>query len=391
LIAKENAGGMTRNATDYPDKPSRPRHRRWPWFVLAILVLLVAGELGARAWFGLSKPEQPNDIPRLYQPHPYRVYMLRAGARSTDGHVSIDSQGFRGPEITREKPSGTVRIACFGGSTTYNDTATTDAHTWPAYMGRFLQEHFAEAGGASPRIETINAGTPGYTSLESLIYLESWVLDYSPDIAIFHHGLNDAVFMVYFRDFASDYTHARTVFPVLRPGLWERSALLSVLLPAERSIANPFRPNPSVTLADLTLTKPERLKIGEDEQRACFKMKRIDTFERNLRNFIYVCRAFDVMPVLSTMVCSPEAGFFAEVVERINERIRGVAVRLEVPVIDYAAQMPWSTEAFVDRVHLRDGPEGLERKGEIFAQGVIDNHLVEQAVSGNTGEESDRP
>jgi len=370
-----------RDKTEPGRETQGPRRCRvGPWIFAAVVVVLLALEIAARVVFSLLPPQPADDVALLYRPHPYRVYMLVPGARSVRGNISINSQGFRGREIAPKKPPATIRIACLGGSTTFNNTATTDSHTYPALMERFLRDHYSAQAGGGPRIEVINAGVPGYTSLESLIYFESKLLDYDLDVAVFHHGLNDAVFMTYFRDFASDYTHARKVFFVPPPHLWEHSAFLSLIFPGHRSVGNPYRKNQRGELAQLTLTDPSRLGVSEEEQRRCFKVERIDIFARNVCNFIYVARGQGVEPVLSTVACNPKAGFFAEVVGMINDRIREIARAKSVVLVDFAREMPWNSKAFVDKCHLRDDAEGLERKGKIFARRLIESGLIDRII-----------
>jgi lysophospholipase L1-like esterase len=353
-----------------------------------ILVVFAAWALcEAVAWAVLTllKPPVADDSLRLYRPHPYRVYTLIPGARSQTGRISINSHGFRGPEIELHKPTDTVRIACLGDSTTFGDTATTDGHTYPAHLERLLREHYAKSGGRPSRIEVINAGVPGYTTLEALIYFETKLLDYQLDAAVFDLGVHDGLFMADFREFASDYTHARKILEIPSPHLWERSALLSLLLPRRRSVANPYRCNQEGALEQLTTRNPDRLKVDETEQRRCFRPERIAIFERNVRNFVYVARGQDVVPVLATITYSPQAGFLAEVIGQINESIRKTANALSVPCVDLAREMPWSAEAFEDASRPRDCPEGLERMARVVADVVIRQRIVEQAVAREGG------
>jgi hypothetical protein len=361
---------------------ARRRRLRIAWGVLAAAALL---EIASRLIALLLSPPPGGNILNLYAPHPYRVYALVPHAQNTAGHISVNSHGFRGPEIALRKPPDTVRIACLGDSTTFNDTATTDGRTYPAQLERMLREHSAEAGGRPSRIEVINAGVNGYTSLEALIYFETRLLDYQLDLAIFHLGLNDAVFMTCFRDFASDYTHARKVFDIPKPRLWEHSAFLSLLLPRGRSIANPFRRSPSADATALIVKDAARLRVDEAEQRRCFRPERIAIFERNVRNFVAVARGQGVTPILSTIVCGPQAGFFADVIALLNQNIRRTAALLAVPCVDLAREMPWSAEAFMDAAHPRDCPEGLERMGRIFADFLARQRMVEQAVAKEGG------
>ena len=73
-------------------------------------------------------------------------------------------------DVEVPKPEGTYRVVCEGGSTTFDLLAPDDAATWPARLGAFLK----------PRADVVNAGFPGWTSLESLVSLETRDLDLSP-------------------------------------------------------------------------------------------------------------------------------------------------------------------------------------------------------------------
>ncbi|MCX8035714.1 MAG: GDSL-type esterase/lipase family protein [Candidatus Sumerlaeia bacterium] len=345
----------------------RPRRRQWRIAAVGLGTCL-AVELAAFIFYTAFQPRHPNEFLRHFRQHPYRAYMLVPGARSGDGRFSINTQGFRGPEISPAKPSGVFRIACLGDEVTFGDSATTDSHTWPARMEQALRARNHAASSQSAGIEVINAGVPGYTSLESLIHFETWLLDYNLDAAVFHHGFNDAVFMACFKDFAPDYTHARRVFWDPKPRWWERSFLLSLGLRRFDTAANPWGMGPAMELSQLLLTDAGCMAVSDEQKQAYFKPERMRVFARNLRSFVFVARAHGVEPVLSTTVCGPPAGFLAEVVGRLNDCIRQTAASLDVRCIDIAAKMPWSAESFEDMRQPRDSPAGLERLGLLFAE-----------------------
>ena len=48
--------------------------------------------------------------------------------------IRINSQGFRGPEISRVKPPQTVRLAFLGGSTTFCAEVSSNEATWPSLV-----------------------------------------------------------------------------------------------------------------------------------------------------------------------------------------------------------------------------------------------------------------
>lgn len=115
------------------------------------------------------------------------------GARGADNFreglnntiVTINGEGFRGPEFTKNKPENTFRIFAIGGSTTLG-TGIFDNQTWPF----FLQQKFDEKS-LTMKIEVINSGWPGWWSLtETKIIKKRWV-DYEPDLFLVFDGHND--------------------------------------------------------------------------------------------------------------------------------------------------------------------------------------------------------
>ena len=53
--------------------------------------------------------------------------------------ISINSMGFRGPELAEVKPDNGLRIWCVGGSTTFDIYAPDDERAWPALLQQRLQ------------------------------------------------------------------------------------------------------------------------------------------------------------------------------------------------------------------------------------------------------------
>ena len=102
------------------------------------------------------------------------------------GRVAVNSLGFRGPEITLEKPPNTIRIVCMGGSTTFDTYVSSNDKTWTQRLEALLKQKFDLAN-----IQVINAGVPGYRVLDNLINLQTRLLVLNPDIIIDYDGHND--------------------------------------------------------------------------------------------------------------------------------------------------------------------------------------------------------
>jgi len=100
--------------------------------------------------------------------------------------INSNSHGFRGPEITKEKPENTFRIFVVGGSTTFGWGSTSDSTTIPG----FLQKKF-DGVNLNFKVEVINAGVPSANSYLETIYIKHELLDFQPDLFIIYTGRND--------------------------------------------------------------------------------------------------------------------------------------------------------------------------------------------------------
>lgn len=97
-------------------------------------------------------------------------------------HVTINSLGYRGPEIERDKPPHVIRVLCLGDSGTFGQFVN-DEETLSSNLEQLLrQEH--------PSLEVINGGVPGTTIVDQMEILKrSMVL--KPDIVILTFSEND--------------------------------------------------------------------------------------------------------------------------------------------------------------------------------------------------------
>ena len=101
--------------------------------------------------------------------------------------IHINNFGMRGPDITQDKPNDTYRIFIIGGSTTYGSGSTSDKTTIPG----FLQEKIDNSG-IDQKVQVINAGIMGSTSIEEVHRIKNDLINFDPDMIIVYHGNNDA-------------------------------------------------------------------------------------------------------------------------------------------------------------------------------------------------------
>ncbi len=194
-----------------------PLARRRPpirWLITLLLLLVLAeGATRLVEWVAdrdYSAPDSVTSDRMLYQPHPFIGYVVQPGYSTPAGAkhaVNTNSLGFRGAEVQRTKPEGTFRIVCLGGSTTWGTGATADDRTWSAGLERVLNQALPPESPYS-RVEVINAGVSGYTSLESFVNLKMRLLPLEPDLVIVYHAANDARALRR-GQFETDHSHVR--------------------------------------------------------------------------------------------------------------------------------------------------------------------------------------
>jgi lysophospholipase L1-like esterase len=154
-------------------------------------------------------------------PHPYLLYTLRPGYEQF-GYKQINSLGYRGHEFSYEKPRGTYRILCLGGSTTISFPYIKDpSRAWPALVEARLNELYP-----GRRFEVINAGLGYATSAEMLAGYMFRHRYLQPDMVIIHEGGNDTDPLMY-ENYNPEYTHFRSAGVRVMVGRVERTLLHS--------------------------------------------------------------------------------------------------------------------------------------------------------------------
>jgi hypothetical protein len=139
-------------------------------FGTGVAFLLVEGIIRIGGW----------DCPLLWEPHPELGWRPIPGAyrhftEEGDGHVQINTAGFRGPERTLQKPSGVFRIGFFGDSMTEACQVNLDDTYWQQ-----LQQHL----GPESSIEVLNFGVTGYTTVQQLLNFRREAPRYQLDMAV---------------------------------------------------------------------------------------------------------------------------------------------------------------------------------------------------------------
>ena len=100
-----------------------------------------------------------------------------------DDQYEINSAGFRGPPL-RTGP-GIDRVFCVGDSITFGFDLNDETAPYPVQLQEIVDAH------GHPNVNVINAGVPGYSSLNALRFIETILLPMEPRAVILCVGWND--------------------------------------------------------------------------------------------------------------------------------------------------------------------------------------------------------
>jgi len=174
-------------------EPRSKRRRTWVFAALLFaqfVLLLLVFEL-VLAWFFPVSYRRPREaVPGhvwsqlLHRKStvPGLSYELNPGtsAELRGAQISVNSLGFRGPEISAVKPSNTVRIVAMGASVAFGWTVSNE-ESYPGHLERRLNER---AKGTDRKYEVLNFGVGGYSTRDEVAALEGKALALDPDLVI---------------------------------------------------------------------------------------------------------------------------------------------------------------------------------------------------------------
>ncbi len=363
--------------------------------ILGIVLTAALGEGAARIIDHVHDTDSsvaplPDPDTSVIVPHPYVGYIPRpsfsAAAPGSPRSFRHNAHGFRGAEVEMPKPPRTFRIACIGGSTTQALRSESDEETWPSRLAVLLQARLP-ADSPYDRVECLNAGAGGYTSMESFINLKTRLLPLDLDLVVDYDAVNDSQ-VVLRSGFKPDYTHVRRSWTPppersLPLRLFGWSHLFGMFLdPAQRSGAVYTKDSLFVdNYADIPLVEFQDIGPG------------IENFYFTMREIAAISRVYNVPVVLCTFAW-PHSGKNAPsekvlesgttaVLIRLNDAIRAAAAIEHVQLVDLERLGPTESRDYVDPIHPNAaGYDAMARvlADALLAQGVLDKPPVRAAV-----------
>lgn len=301
----------------------------------------------------------------LFEPAPFNRWAMKENADFHQGgeHAVTNSLGWRSPEITRDKPQGTIRVMALGGSSVYGFGASENDTTWPARLELALEEHLGDV-----EVDVINAGVSGATTADAITRLAFLASEVQPDYAILYENVNDTLRNDPDPDvvFRHDYSHEL--------GAWSEpwwSHSLFIYWARWRTLK-------------VVGSGPERFDAPHPDG--------FDVYARNLRVFAAVAEAQGITPIFVNQAhrfaergrpyghLSADAA--VEVMNTHGQLMTEVSAELDVLFIDaHALMAPHGADVFIDDVHLTD-------EGNALVAGFIADDLAAVIAGRATSEPS---
>lgn len=351
--------GCRRPLTEAPRRP--PTERRWRRRLaaagLGMLLSLLLGEGVLRLYLtaeGLTPTCYAASV-LMFQPHPVNGFELSPGyrLRSRVLSVSINAQGLRGPEVTRNKPAGTRRVALLGGSAAFGYLVSDDE-----CAAALLQQRLRERGLA---VEVLNGAVPSYDLRQVLVRYQERIQPLQPDVVVLYLGWNDL------RQVSSQ--EEPELLPP-RPAAWERLLAQSSLYGLVRYRLFPPAPRfvpPSSAPLTLTIAGKRRF---ED------RLEQLAELAAQTPARLVVCtQAMAAHPdapeeVRRELGASPERQeLLIEWGRYLHETLRQFAHRHAAPFVDAYAEIPPTDDYLGDAIHLT--PRGEERLAALLEAALL--------------------
>jgi len=111
-------------------------------------------------------------------------YVDQELARKLTYTIKTNKRGLRGADFKTKKAAGEFRIICLGDSRTFG-WGIAEEDTFGQQLASLIQQKTQQ------RVQVINAGVPGYTSFQGLLFAQQEIVTWEPDIVVCWYGCND--------------------------------------------------------------------------------------------------------------------------------------------------------------------------------------------------------
>lgn len=327
------------------------RSLAWAYLPLCVLGLEAGGHVVHWLVAGGRYHPLPPEVRERFEPHPLLVGVPRPGVHGPFTHTAQH----RRLTINQNKAPDARRIFLFGGSTTY-DAGVGDADTWASQLSRRLGSGFV--------VE--NHGMDGYSSVETLVQTLFDFRESKPACAVFYMGWND-VRSAHLATLKPDYSDFHLPHQVGNLGLQPTLAIESYSVVARLvvSLVRPSLPRAVGTVSSAYDPKLAAIYLG------------------NMDLIATIARHQGVKPIFVPQVIdharhATNDGYgwvplvpyhdVPKVLDQLNEDLRRLATRIDVPFLDAPLSVQWHADDFVDDGHFN--PVGTAKFADALAGSI---------------------
>jgi len=159
----------------------------YEWNLAFVRAVLCGGDRSLHPY--LAEQLRALDDVYVFEPAsgaPYPTYRFLRSTHYPSGLVT-NAYGWRGPDVPLNKPSGRIRVAFIGASTTLD--AHGDPFSYPEYVGRWLRE-WGRVRHPSVSFDVVNAGREGVLSNSIAAIVRDELTPVRPDLVVYYEGAN---------------------------------------------------------------------------------------------------------------------------------------------------------------------------------------------------------
>ena len=315
---------------------------------IVLSLLLAEGAVRLRQTIKYGSAATLEDFYRIDQGTGLRIPV----ANLSDGRISVNSLGFRGPEIEVPRPQGTVRIAFLGASTTWCAEVSGNELVWPHLVAESLKRSMPGA-----TFDYVNGGVPGYVVESITKGLRHRVAPLQPDVIVVYEVSNNLSGELRERAAAQSLISNSRMQELTWPGryslLWNLVEKNLRILAAQRAAAD-----------DRNRLDVDPTTMGERFRKDLTQLLR----DAQSHAPLVAVATFAIQPrrdqsPAQQMRASASALFYTpfvtprlliEAYERYNQIVREVAKETGVLLIEGENGIPGDAVHFADTVHFTD-------------------------------------
>ncbi len=310
---------------------------------LVLLLLFLVSEVGAAAviqaggmtgsFYQFRARQTLTSRPEKI-PHPFLLLT------NNPERPGVNALGFLDRDWPKEKPAGTIRIACLGASTTEDG--------YPRLLADELARRLPDR-----RIEVMNFANGAWTTAQTLINYELTVRHYSPDWIVVHHAANDLKSwgLGLTRTDYSDYYTVLSVQPHA-DDFWVRYYYSYAF--GKYLFYRLTGRNPGVDFYQVMARKGVRGRKSRGPASAAD----VALFAGNLREIAEAAQAHGTRVLLTTQPYSLSnlswSDYWVEDMRRADAAIRDLARDMDLPLVDLDSLITGHDDQFRDPVHLHE-------------------------------------